>query len=174
MSMNLEFPDLYEQCGTCAGVGTVIEIAADGKPYRKRCPKCHGSGSLRKPSYRLRPDHDSDDEDQDGIDLADDDEADLDPQTAYDLVCHEIGETQTLLEARVLQAAELAQDDRLQLWMRLHVVDPHLAQSEAGLDSLSHEAEERGLVGLAHELRVLADNYRRLRALQLRLKLRSQ
>lgn len=174
MSMNIEFSDLYEQCGNCAGTGTVIETTTYGTPFRKQCPKCHGLGSIKKPSYRHRGPRDWDEGDQNGTEPTDDDEADLDPQTAYDLLCREVGETQAILESQVMQTAGLTYDDKLQLWMRLHVVDPHIANSEDGLDSLIHEAEERGMTGIACELKELVIKYLQLRTLQIRLKLRSE
>lgn len=169
--MNIEFPDLYEQCGNCAGTGTVTETNTYGTPFRKECPKCHGLGNIKKPSYRHRGPRDSDESD---LEPTDDDEADLDPQTAYDLICREVGENQAILESQIMQTADLGYDKKLQLWMRLHVVDPQLANSEDGLDSLIREAQERGMTGLACELKELEFKYVQLRTLQIRIKLRSK
>lgn len=99
MSMNIEFSDLYEQCGNCAGTGTVIETTTYGTPFRKQCPKCHGLGSIKKPSYRHRGPREWDEGD---------------------------------------------------------------------------EAEERGMTGIACELKELVIKYLQLRTLQIRLKLRSE
>jgi len=35
-------------CHWCKGAGMVLAIDRDGRPIRKSCPKCRGSGKIKK------------------------------------------------------------------------------------------------------------------------------
>ena len=176
MSLHLEFPDQYEQCGTCAGTGTVIQTNAYGTPFRKACPKCHSSGYLRRSRVHrdtsALTDEQSLEHEEEGCEDEELSESTPDLLTSHERLRAEIETTQALLEQRLMMTNDLPEDYKLNLWVRLHSVDAQLSESDDALEGLIEEFKSLGMGSFAHELTMLALSYSRLKALQLRLKIR--
>jgi hypothetical protein len=176
MSLNLQSPELYEQCGTCAGTRTVTEISVHGTPVRKSCPKCFGSGTIPKSAYR-HPGRDSTEDDEliePEKDLNEDptQKRASDPFEDFLRVEPEIEATQSSLEAQLMNAEGLDEGYRLDLWARLHAIDPGQPESDGRLELLVAEFKALGMEEFAHRLQLLAYRYVDLKAIQLRLKSR--
>jgi hypothetical protein len=146
--MHIRFPELYEQCGACAGTRTTIETSSDGKPFRKSCRTCGGSGSIpRRARVVGGGDHSRDDSGHD----------EGDEQAAHGLESAraEWARAHAAVIEWVMQAVDLSYDQRVAFWVRLDAVRRGLPEPDGTLQDLVYEARALGLKAFAHELNEL-------------------